>query len=1000
MKQAKKRSSSSRKPSKTRASSKSAATSAKASHSYSKKVAQKRRVKRDAKARRKADYLATLPKSRIKRIAYRLHPRRLYKYWFSKDGVTMAIKITGAGFAVIFVMSLGVFAYFRKDLPNPREINSRVLSQSTKFFDRTGEHLLYEVYGDENRTIVSFDKISDNAKWATVAVEDKDFYEHGGVSFSGIARAAWSNVASGDATGQGGSTITQQFIKNSLLTTDQTYTRKVQEIILALELERLYSKEEILSFYLNEIPYGPQEYGIEAAAQSFFRKNASELTIAESSMLAALPQAPTYFSPYGDHTDDLIDRQHVIINLMRDQGYITDEQATEAKDADILASITPLDERSLYNDIIAPHFVLQAQSQLEEDFTAPVIRNGGYKVITTLDVELQEIAEKAVKDADNGGFCDRNGKCGDNAAIVASDTKTGQVTALVGSRNFNYPGYGSFNAALADRQPGSSFKPFDYAQLFYNDRWGPDSFIYDTSTSWGDWKPKNFDGGFRKQMRVRQAIGESRNIPAVKAMDIATVDATVGLAIAMGNTSLADDPSYDLSYALGAGEVKLAEHTHAYGTFARGGKYVEQSYILKVEDSNGETLFEWEQDAGEQVLDEEIAYLITDVLKDDVARSRTFGANNSNLVVPGLLHTVKTGSTDESVDGLMMGYSAHMAVGVWVGNHDNTPMDSFTSHQTGPIFTQFLREAHEKKNLDFGAEIQERPAGVKSIKLSTQTGYAADETTKQTYTGLFPSWHKPETSSDTQKFTIDKISEKLATDCTPERAKEEKSGLGKWPEVLSDDYRFTSWSKTAGYGDSGSGPKEEDDVHKCSDDLPQISLDITPQGGGEYKFEAEVQNGTFDLDTLNFKVDGQIVNIKNSVSKSGGKYQYNHTFSSNGNYNVSAEIIDKGLYDNTSSQTLPVNDVSASFEILSHNHGDTSVDPNTVFIWDTVVGADQYNFCYMKQSQPAFTCLNNGNSNSFSPGLLPFSSYKVRVDALSGGSDSGSTSTIIISTGN
>ena len=964
------------------------------------KVSQKRKVKKDAKARRKAEYLATLPKARVKRILYRLHPRRLYRYWFSKDGVMMALKLAGVGMAVMFIFSLSLFAYFRRDLPNPRDINSRLLNQSTKFYDRTGETLLFEVYGEENRTIVEFDKIADTAKWATVSIEDKDFYDHGGVSFSGILRAAWSNLTSGDATGQGGSTITQQFIKNSLLTTDQTYTRKVQEVILALELERLYSKEEVLSFYLNEIPYKPQEYGIEAAAQSFFRKNAAELSVAEAAMLAALPQAPTYFSPYGDHTDELILRQHTIIDLMRDQGYIDDAAADEAKEVDILATITPLDQRSLYTNILAPHFVLEVQSQLEEIFTAPVVRNGGYKVITTLDLELQKVAENAINNAETPqGFCDRNGACGDNAAIVSTDVATGQVTAMVGSRGFAYPEYGSFNAAMADRQPGSSFKPYDYAQLFYNDRWGPDSFIYDTPTTWGNYQPKNFDFGYRGQMKVRQALGESRNIPAVKAMDIATPEAAVGLAIAMGNKSLADDatfPTFDLSYALGAGEIKLAEHTHAYGTFARGGKYLPQTYILSVENADGEKLLEWEQEEGEQVLDAEIAWLMTDTLTDDVARAGTFGRGNSNLVVPGLNHAVKTGSTDSSIDGLMMGYTANMSVGVWVGNHDNTPMDSFTSHQTGPIFTGFLAEAYEvKSDLDKQAEIQPKPSGIQSIKMSSATGYAADDTTKDTYIGLFPSWYKKETQSGSEKVTIDKVSNKLATECTPERAKEERTGLGKWPEVLPDDYRYASWSRTAGYG-GGSSSTEKDDVHKCSDKLPEISLQTSKISGGVYKFTATVDNGTFKLDTLNFKVNGQIVNSQ-SVNGDGGTYTYNHTFSSDAKYTVAAEVIDKGLYDNTSSKSLTVSGSGDSFEITSHNNGETGVNPGTEFEWDEFGSADEYNFCYKLSSVGSYTCLSNPDTD-YSPGLLPSSTYNIYVEAEDSNTVVQTTPTITITT--
>ena len=926
-----------------------------------------------------------MPKSRIKRFFYRLHPKRLYLYWFSKRGALMAFKLAGVGFAVAIVTVLGVFAYYRGDLPDPREISQRILSQSTKFYDRTGEQLLFEVYGDENRTVVEIDSISDYAKYATVAVEDKDFYEHGGVSFRGIFRATYRNVFGNTEQIEGGSTITQQFIKNSLLTSERTVERKIKEVILAIELERLYSKDEILGFYLNEIPYGPQEYGVQAAAQSFFGKDASDLNIEEAAMLAALPQAPTLYSPYGDNTDLLVERQQTIIDLMQAQGYITEEQATNAKAVDIVSTVIPIADRSLYTNIVAPHFVLEVQNQLFDLFSTELVTSGGLKVITTLDVGLQELAERAVKEADGGdGFCDRNGKCGNNAALVASNNDTGQVLALVGSRDFNYPEYGAFNAALADRQPGSSFKPFDYAQLFYSDRWGPDSNIYDVNQTWPGsppYAPKNFDFGYRGRMTVRQALGESRNIPAVKAADIAGMNEVAALAIAMGNVSLADDPFYDLSYSLGAGEVKLAEHTHAYGTFARGGKHVPQTYILSVENSDGEALLEWQETEGDQVLDPEIAYLITDILKDDAARSGTFGIGNANLVVPGLNHTVKTGSTDSSVDGLMMGYTRHMSVGVWVGNEDNTPMDSFTSHQTGPIFTKFMLEAHQHKQYDFLAEIQPEPDGIKRVVLDADTGYAATDETKNKRLGLFPSWFIPETSDSQNKFIIDKVSGKRATECTPERAKEEKTGGGLWPEVLPGDYRFASWSKAAGYGNSGGGPEEEDDVHQCSDRLPDVSLDVDKISDGVYEFTADVSKGTHNLGTLNFKVNNQVVTSIN-LGNTGGTKSYVHIFNADGQYKITAEVIDKALYDNSNTKTTNVNGVgSEDFEVTSHSDGQTNVFPNATFSWDSHSGADTYNFCFRKSGGGGFTCLDNDSDTSYQPGLDNATEYDIKIQA-------------------
>lgn len=985
------------------------ASSAKSNHSSRRRgniITQKigaffdsRKMSRDEMAKAKAKRLAKMPKSRVKRFFYRLHPKRMYHYWTSKEGLIMGLKLSGIGFAICIIFILGLFAYFRRDLPDPRDLSSRRLNQATKFYDKTGEHLLFEVYGDENRTIVEFDEISDNMKAATVAVEDKDFYEHNGVSFSGILRAAWSNVTSGDSTGQGGSTITQQFIKNSLLTVDQTYTRKVQEVILAIELERLYSKEEILSFYLNEIPYGPQEYGVEAAAQSFFGKSSKDLTIAQSAILAALPQAPTYYSPYGENKADLLERKDVIIDLMADQGYISTEDAEKAKKADVLSTLIPINQRSLYTNVVAPHFVIEVQKQLEELFTASVVQSGGLKVITTLDYELQEVADKAIKEniatvvspASGGGS-------GDNAAFVATDTETGQVLAMVGSRDFNYPEYGSFNAAMADRQPGSSFKPFDYSQLFYNDRWGPDSYIYDVPQTWPSYSPKNFDFGYRGRMLVRQALGESRNIPAVKAADIAGIDEVAQLAIDMGNKSLADDEYYDLSYALGAGEVKLAEHANAYATFARGGKYVEQAFILSVENADGEKILEWEQPEGEQVLDEQIAYLMTNVLQDDQARSGTFGLGSQNLVVPGVKHTVKTGTTDQSVDGWMMGYTNQMSFGVWVGNHDNTPMNSITSWQTGPIFTQFIEEAYAKKDyLDGNREIiAEQPEGIQQVKMDSDTGYAASDKSKNTYIGLFPSWYKPETTDEANSYVIDKVSGLKATDCTPERAKETKTGGGLWPEVLPGDYRYDSWAKNAGYDGSGGAPDKDDNVHKCSDKKPNVSLSVSEAGTGTYDFKATVSKGTHNLKTLNFIVNNQIVSSVN-ISGSSTTKTYTHSFNSTGKFTVKAEVIDTALYDNSSSRSVTVSSTSSGLSFTSHSDGDSNVDPGDTFVWNSVSGASSYTFIYTKEGGSQNTINVNG-STSYKPGLSSNSKYFMKVQAKNGSSVIKESPTITIET--
>lgn len=879
-----------------------------------------KRKKNDVKRRKKAEYLATLPKSRFKRFIYRMHPKRFFKYWFSKEGGIMALKLAGIGFAVLAVFIIGVFAYFRKDLPSPGEINNRLLNQTTKFYDRTGQILLYEVYGDQNRTVLKGDQISNHIKNATIAVEDKDFYKHGGFSVAGISRAAYNNFFKKGAVREGGSTITQQFIKNSLLTSERTYTRKVKELILSIELERLYSKDEILTFYLNEISYGSTAYGVEAAAQSYFKKSAKDLTLDESAMLAAMPQAPTFYSPYGENTSELIGRKNYVLDLMVEQGYVSKEEAESAKNVDVIAKVIPLEQQSLYSNIKAPHFVLTVQQKLEEEFGASLVTSGGLKIITTLDWDLQQKAETAVKN--NMATVEKYN--GDNAALSASDVPTGQVLAMVGSRDFTYPEYGSFNAAMSGRQPGSSFKPYGYAELFKNDKWSPGSRIYDVSTDFGGYKPNNFDFRFRGPQKVREALGESRNIPAVKALYMAGVDNVISLARKMGNTSLCDTCDYGLSLVLGAGEVKLAEHVHAYSTFARMGKNKTQTYALKVENANGEVLKEYQDSEGEQVLDPQIAYSVTNMLTDDAARAGTFGRNNRNVVVPGITHAAKTGTTDLSRDGWMMGYSRYIAAGVWVGNHDNRPMNSITSNQTGPIWTEFMKLAHEgKPDLPF-----ERVEGIKDVAFDRATGRLAGPGNSNTYSDIAPAWFKGWPSSN-EKATIDSVSGKLATDCTPQRAKKEISGGGPAPELPPDDPWFHLWSRSYG-ASAGAIPTQRDDLHKCSDVKPSVSVSV--QGK---TIKATVTQGTHQVETLNFMVDGNVVATQ--AISSGGTYDYTVSADS-GSHTVSAEVIDKALYDAKDDKSMTISS-SSDFTI---GYGGSKVS------WSSVSGASGYTIYFKR----------------------------------------------------
>ncbi|HEX9679733.1 MAG TPA: transglycosylase domain-containing protein [Candidatus Saccharimonadales bacterium] len=921
-------------------------------------------TKSESRRRKRAEYLASLPKHPLKRWAYRLHPKRFFKYWFSRTGGIMALKVAGIGFTVAAVGVISLFAYFRKDLPDPRNIT---FEQAARVYDRTGKTLLY-TYGSDSqvRVLVEFDQISNYAKWATIAIEDKDFYHHGGFSVTGVTRAALNNILSPSDETQGGSTITQQFIKNALVGSDRTLTRKVKELILAIELERLYSKDEILSFYLNQIPYGALEYGVEAAANGFFNKSAKNLTIDEAALIAALPQAPSFYSPYGQNTDDLIGRAHYVIDQMVNQGYITSQEGDEAKGEDTLKKVVPLSKRSAYRNIKAPHFVLKVIDDLVREYGQGTVTKGGLRIVTTIDLKAQKLAEDAIKHRYNQG-----GAMGDNAALVAEDTKSGQVIAYVGSRDFNYKNYGVYDAATPEigRQPGSSFKPYAYAEMFKNPRWSPGSIIWDSATNFNGYAPHDFDFRFPGPMRVREAIGRSRNIPAVKALYIAGVDNVIKEAQAMGLKSLCDTCDYGLSLVLGAGEVKVSEHVHGFGTFGRGGVYKPQTYVLKIENGQGEILKEWKDDEGEQVIDPQIAYLITSILTDDQARAGTFGLG-SNLVVPGYTVGAKTGTTDLSVDGWMMGYSQHVTAGVWVGNHDSKPMYTFVEPMVGPIWNEFMRNYHKgKKDVPF-----ERPEGIKNVKIDRATGRNAGPNSKNVINDIAASWFEGVPASDNEKVTIDTVSNKLATDCTPELAKKVVSNTGAAPELPADDPMFAAWAKGAGYSANTTKIKDKDDVHDCDDSPPNItSFSVVSSD-----FSVDYTAGTHPLNDgkVNFYVNGELVKTctipASGCSTNSAQYTYNKSFSGT----VRVEVVDKLLYsdeatENTSFQGITINIDSMN----SCGGGDCDVDLS----WNAIGGTVNYRLCGFPGG-----CKNLGPVASFSD-EVDHGDYTVTVEARSAG---------------
>ena len=841
------------------------------------------------KEQRHRDYVRGAPKSRIKRILWYINPKRWKYLLFTHQGRIKLAKFAAACFAVLILFSVGMYAYFKSELPSPEELNGRGLAQTTKFYDNKGEKLLFEVYGDQKRTIVKEKEISKYMRNATVAIEDKDYYKHGGFSIKGITRAFINNLF--NRSTQGGSTITQQYIKNALLTNDRKITRKIKELILSIELERLYNKEEILTAYLNEIPYGSLEYGVEAVSQSFFDKPAKDLTLDEAAMLAAIPQAPTLYSPYSSDPSLLLARQDTVIDRMQEQGYITKAEAKEAKKVDTLAKLST--NRNRYKGVVAPHFVLEAQKELEADYGATTVNKSGWKVITSLDLELQATAEKVA--AEKIGLVERSG--GDNLALTLGDQRTGQIKAMVGSRDFNYPGYGAFNAATASRQPGSSFKPYAYAELFETGKWGPGSVLYDLKTDFGGYEPTNFNKGEQNgAIPIRRAIGKSLNIPAVKALYIAGIDNVIDQAQAQGITTLKDRKRFGLALVLGAGEVKLADHVTGYEAFANGGLHYDQTYIQKIEAPNGDVVKDNTKPKGKRVLDEQVAYLMTNILSDRSVRS-------VNGV--GVTAALKTGTTSDTKDFWTMGYSDYITAGVWVGNHDNTEMGASSSLTISPIWVQLMNEVHKQKN--WPSREFNKPAGIKQVTLDSDTGRTPTEATKRKHSDIFASNYIAPKAGAQVSYTIDTISGKLATDCTPEGTKQTVNGDGIDAEIAKDDPAYNRWASpikayAAKIGRAfGAGkPTATDDVHNCSDAKPVVnSVNVSPSGGS-YVISANVSQGTHPLTEISFSVDGTGVGVQGGAGS--GNYVASVAMTA-GSHTVSVTAKDSLGYSDEGSTT-------------------------------------------------------------------------------------------------
>jgi len=586
--------------------------------------------------------------------------------------------------------------YLVNTLPSPESFSPKTISQSTKIFDSKEEQVLYEIHGEEKRTVVSFDKIPQNVKNAVLAAEDSSFYTNPGFDWKGILRAVYANLKAGNKS-QGGSTISQQLARNVFpISKEKTYTRKLKELILAIKLEKTYTKDEIFGFYLNQIPFGSNAYGIEAASETYLNKKVEDLTLGETTVLAAMIQAPTYYSPWGDNKKSLFERQEYVLDRMKKLGMITEEEALKAK------AETPKFTKPSLGSIQAPHFSLMVRDYLIEKYGEEVVTNGGLKVVTTLNMDMQKIAEKSVKEG-----AEKNATLykGTNAALVAQNPKTGQILAYVGSRDyFNESIGGSFNVPLqGKRQPGSALKPFVYLTGF-KEGYAPQTLLFDVPTEFdttgieeNSYKPGDFDETYKGPISLQESLAQSINVSAVKMVYLVGMKDFLSTVKKFGVTTLTDTSRYGLSIVLGGGEVKLIELVNAYATLAESGVKHKQNFILKIEDANGKILEEY-KDESIRVIEPQYPNLISKILKDKDLRSSLFQNSLSLTIFDGHDVALKTGTTNDYRDAWAMGYTPSIAVGVWAGNNNNTPMQKNAGSIMAavPIWSSFLQEVLKK----------------------------------------------------------------------------------------------------------------------------------------------------------------------------------------------------------------------------------------------------------------------------------------------------------------
>lgn len=636
-------------------------------------------------------------------------PKHLTRFSFIKKTFLMLLLII----LLAIISATAFYFYFLKDLPSPTKLTKSTQSFSTQIYDRNGQ-LLYTIYANRNQTFVPLEKIPKTLAQATIAIEDKDFYKHGAVDFRAIIRALYSIIFHKQI--QGGSTLTQQLVKNGLLTPERTLTRKIKELVLAIIVEFKYPKDKILEMYLNQVPYGGTSYGVEAAAQTYFGKQVKELTLAEQAYLAGLPEAPSTFSPFGSHPELGKKRQKEVLRKMLEQGYINKKKRDDA------ASVE-LHFQKITNPIKAPHFVFYVKDLLQEKYGQHSVEQGGLKVYTSLDLTLQNFAQEVV--ASEVAKLKQN-KVGNGSALIVKPG-TGEILAMIGSKDWYDIKDGNMNMTTQLLQPGSSIKPINYAVGLLKGYTAATPFV-DTQLCFSSpgttpYCPRNYDGKFHGVAQMRYALGNSFNIPAVEMLKINTLEAMIATASAMGITSFKDPSRYGLSLTLGGGEVTMLDMTTAFGVFANQGYRVDLHPILKITDRKGEIIEQYNPPKspifGKKVLPSSVAWIISDILADNNARLLEFGPD-SELKINKKYVSVKTGTTNDFKDNWTIGYTPQFVVAVWVGNNDRTPMAGLVSGLTGaaPIWRKLMLHVLEGKE----PKISPKPIDVISKAICTTSG--------------------------------------------------------------------------------------------------------------------------------------------------------------------------------------------------------------------------------------------------------------------------------------